>query len=54
MATFVTVVVPLAMIVLGVLLIHLLNRQHGEHRAAFHPGRSRAAVRGRRTRKEAG
>ncbi|MFF5185459.1 hypothetical protein ACFY30_17015 [Streptomyces sp. NPDC000345] len=54
MATFVTVVAPLAMIALGVLLIQLFNRQPGEHGAAFHHGRSRAAVRGRRPRKEAG
>jgi hypothetical protein len=36
---FVTVVVILAVIALGVLLIHLLNSQHGDRIAAFHYGR---------------
>ncbi|MEE1765016.1 hypothetical protein [Streptomyces sp. SP18BB07] len=40
MEIFVTVVVILAMIALGVLLIHLLNAQHGDRSAAFHYGRS--------------
>lgn len=46
METFVTVVVILAMIALGVLLIHLLNSQHDERIAAFRYNRSRSAVRG--------
>lgn len=46
METFVTVIVLLAMVALGVLLIHLLNNQHDERIAAFHYGRSRPAARG--------
>lgn len=46
METFVAVMVLLAMIVVGVLLIHLLNDQHDERIAVFHYGRSRSAVRG--------
>lgn len=46
METFVAVMVLLAMIVVGVLLIHLLNDQHDERIAVFHYGPSRSAVRG--------
>ncbi|MFI6009627.1 hypothetical protein ACIBAG_12505 [Streptomyces sp. NPDC051243] len=46
METFVTVIVILAMIALGVLLIHLLNSQHGDRIAAFHYGRSGLPVPG--------
>lgn len=46
METFVTVVVLLAMVGVGVLLIHLLNNQHDERITAFPYGRSRSAVRG--------
>ena len=46
METFVAVMVLLAMVVVGVLLIHLLNNQHDERIAAFHYSRSRSAVRG--------
>jgi hypothetical protein len=46
MEIFVTVLVILAMIALGVLLIHLLNSQHGDRIAAFHYGRSASAVPG--------
>ncbi|MFC9680298.1 hypothetical protein [Streptomyces sp. NPDC056948] len=40
METFVTVAVILGMIVVGVLLIRLLNSQHGDRMAAIHYGRS--------------
>ncbi|WTF07687.1 hypothetical protein OHB14_41995 [Streptomyces sp. NBC_01613] len=46
METFVTVAVLLAMVAVGVLLIHLLNNQHDERIAAFHYGRSWSAVHG--------
>ncbi|WP_369237112.1 hypothetical protein AB5J56_30535 [Streptomyces sp. R21] len=46
METLVTVVVLLAMVTVGVLLIHLLNNQHDERITAFPYGRSRSAVRG--------
>ncbi|WP_405638729.1 hypothetical protein [Streptomyces sp. NBC_00019] len=46
METFVTAVVLLAMVAVGVLLIHLLNTQHDERISAFPYGRSRATVRG--------
>jgi hypothetical protein len=46
METFVTAAVLLAMVAVGVLLIHLLNDQHDERIAAFPYGRSRSAVRG--------
>ncbi|MFD5842327.1 hypothetical protein [Streptomyces chartreusis] len=46
METFVTVIVILAMIALGVLLIHLLNSQHSDRIAAFHYGRSGMPVPG--------
>ncbi|MCG8966297.1 hypothetical protein [Streptomyces sp. CL12-4] len=46
MEIFVTMIVLLAVIALGVLLIHLLNAQHDERIAAFHYGRSRPAVTG--------
>ncbi|CAM5715007.1 ABC transporter substrate-binding protein OS=Streptomyces aurantiogriseus OX=66870 GN=GCM10010251_02220 PE=3 SV=1 [Streptomyces aurantiogriseus] len=46
METFVTVIVVLAMIALGVLLIHLLNSQHRDRIAAFHYGRSGTPVPG--------
>lgn len=40
MEIFLTLAVSLAMIVLGVLLIHLLNSQHGDGMSSFHYGRS--------------
>ncbi|MET7683988.1 hypothetical protein [Streptomyces sp. NPDC005423] len=40
METFVTVVVMVAMIGVGVLLLRLLNSQHGDRKSAFHYGRS--------------
>ncbi|MFF6983104.1 hypothetical protein ACFZAV_36730 [Streptomyces sp. NPDC008343] len=40
MQTFVIVIVTLAVIAFGVLLIHMLNLQHGDGMAAFHYGRS--------------
>jgi hypothetical protein len=46
MDIFVTVLVLLAIVAVGVLLIHLLNNQHDERIAAFHYGRSPSAVRG--------
>ncbi|MFI9762188.1 hypothetical protein ACIHFB_30155 [Streptomyces sp. NPDC051963] len=46
MDTFVTVLVLLAIVAVGVLLIHRLNNQHGERIAAFHYGRSQLVVRG--------
>ncbi|WP_329222153.1 hypothetical protein OG352_33710 [Streptomyces sp. NBC_01485] len=46
MVTFVTVIVILAMIALGVFLIHRLNTQHGERIAAFHYGRSGTPIEG--------
>lgn len=46
METFVTVAVLLAMVAVGVLLIHLLNNQHDERIDAFPYGRSRSALRG--------
>ncbi|MFD3581717.1 hypothetical protein [Streptomyces sp. NPDC058683] len=46
METFVTVVVLLAMVAVGVFLIHLLNNQHDDRISAFPYGRSRTAVRG--------
>jgi len=54
METFVTVVVVMAMIALGVVLIHLANRQRGDRIAAFHRGRSWATAWARGTRKEVG
>jgi len=54
METFVAVVVVMAMIALGVLLIHLANRQRAGRIAAFHRGRSWVAAWGHRTRKEVG
>jgi hypothetical protein len=44
--TVVTVVVLLAMVGVGVLLIHLLNNQHDERITAFPYGRSRSAAGG--------
>ena len=41
-----TVGVILAMIALGVVLIHLLNSQHSDHIAAFHYGHSGIPVAG--------
>lgn len=41
-----TVIVILAMIALGVLLIHRLNSQHSDRMAAFHYGRSGTPVQG--------
>ncbi|MFE7170257.1 hypothetical protein [Streptomyces sp. NPDC057616] len=46
METFVAVMALLAMVVVGVLLIHLLNNQHDARIAAFRYGRSRTDVRG--------
>ncbi|MGW0735004.1 hypothetical protein [Streptomyces sp. NPDC002851] len=46
METFVTVAVVVTMIALGVLLIHQLNSQHGDHSTAFHYGRSGTPVPG--------
>ena len=46
METFVTVITILAMIALGVLLIHLLNSQHSDRMTAFHYGRSGMPVPG--------
>ncbi|SES35857.1 hypothetical protein SAMN04487983_10456 [Streptomyces sp. yr375] len=46
MVTFVTVIVILAMIALGVLLIHMLNTQRGARVVAFHYGRSGTPVLG--------
>ena len=46
METFVTALVILAMIALGVFLIHLLDAQHGHRGAAFHYGRSGTPVAG--------
>lgn len=43
---FVALAVSVAMIVLGVLLIHLLNSQHGDGMASFHYGRSGMPVPG--------
>jgi hypothetical protein len=54
METFVTVVVVMAMIALGVLLIHLANRQRSDRISAFHRGRSWATARGSSTRKGVG
>ncbi len=45
METFVAVMALLAMVAVGVLLIHLLNNQHDERIAVFHYGRSRSTVR---------
>jgi hypothetical protein len=42
----VTVAVLTAMIALVVLLVHLLNSQHGDHMSAFHYGRSGLPVPG--------
>ncbi len=61
METFVTVAVVLGMIVVGVVLIRLLNSQHGDRMAAIQYGRTgmpvagpapsaRRKVRGRRER----
>jgi len=46
METFVTVAAIVAMIVIGVLLIRLLNSQHGDRMSAFHYGRSGMPVPG--------
>lgn len=46
METFVTVVLILAMIALGMLLIHRLNSQHSDRIAPFHYGRSGMPVTG--------
>lgn len=46
MEIFLTLAVSLAMIVLGVLLIHLLNSQHGDGMSSFHYGRSGMPVAG--------
>jgi hypothetical protein len=43
----VTIAAILALIVLGVLLIHRFDSQHDERITAFHYGRSRSPVRGR-------
>ncbi|MFD9320207.1 hypothetical protein ACFWDQ_21490 [Streptomyces sp. NPDC060053] len=46
METFVAVVAILAMITLGVFLIHRLNSQHSDRIAAFHYARSGTPVAG--------
>ncbi|MFC9132738.1 hypothetical protein ACFT4A_38695 [Streptomyces sp. NPDC057099] len=46
MQTFVTVAAILGMIVIGVLLIRLLNSQHGDRMAGVHYGRSGMPVQG--------
>ncbi|MCX4512226.1 hypothetical protein OHA27_18335 [Streptomyces sp. NBC_01619] len=46
----ITVSVIIAMIIIGVLMIHLLNGQHDERIAAFHYGDTRPGI-GRRSRK---
>ncbi|MFE6824845.1 hypothetical protein [Streptomyces sp. NPDC057690] len=46
MAAFVTVIVILAMIAVGVFLIHRLNPQHSERIAVFHYARSGTPVAG--------
>ncbi|MER5529888.1 hypothetical protein ABT075_35790 [Streptomyces sp. NPDC002677] len=46
-----TLAVVMAVIALGVLLIHLLDRRHSDGIAAFHHSHSRATLRGRRTRR---
>ncbi|MEU9266320.1 hypothetical protein AB0E04_12820 [Streptomyces sp. NPDC048251] len=46
METFVVVIVILAMIAVGVFLIHRLNSQHSERIAAFHYARSGTPVAG--------
>ncbi|MFF3941397.1 hypothetical protein [Streptomyces phaeofaciens] len=51
MEAFVTVVVVMAMIALGVLLIHLANRQHSDSITPFLRSRSQSTSRGRRSRK---
>ncbi|MFC5800952.1 hypothetical protein [Streptomyces formicae] len=50
METVITVSVIIAMIIIGVLLIHLLNGQHDERIAAFHYGDALPGV-NRRSRK---
>ncbi|MGW0698309.1 hypothetical protein ACWD0A_03015 [Streptomyces sp. NPDC002867] len=50
METAITVSVIIAMILIGVLLIHLLNGQHAERIAAFHYGEVVPGI-GRRRRK---
>jgi len=54
--TVITVAAIVAMIVVGVLLIHLLNGQHAERIAAFHYGRILPGIgqRGRKGRRSAG
>lgn len=51
METAITVAVIIAMIVVGVLLIHLLNSQHEERIAAFHYGDIMPGIGRRRSRK---
>ncbi|MGI5397972.1 hypothetical protein ACQEVG_00585 [Streptomyces sp. CA-135486] len=51
METAITVAVIIAMIVVGVLLIHLLNDQHEERIAAFHYGDIMPGIGRRRSRK---
>ncbi|MFD5336487.1 hypothetical protein [Streptomyces hawaiiensis] len=46
METFVTVALILGMIVVGVVLIRLLNSQHGDRMAAIHYGRTGMPVAG--------
>ncbi|MFE7778845.1 hypothetical protein ACFU5O_34215 [Streptomyces sp. NPDC057445] len=50
METAITVSVIIAMIIIGMLLIHLLNGQHDERIAAFHYGDAMPGI-GRRNRK---
>ncbi|MGA5203332.1 hypothetical protein [Streptomyces variegatus] len=54
MGTFVTVAVILGMIAFGVLLIRLLNSQHGDRMAAIHYGHTGMPVAGPAPRKARG
>ncbi|GHD19472.1 hypothetical protein GCM10010313_50710 [Streptomyces violarus] len=54
METFVTVAVILGMIVVGVVLIRLLNSQHGDRMAAIHYGHTGMPVAGPAPRKARG
>ncbi|MDW4907246.1 hypothetical protein RB628_18280 [Streptomyces sp. ADMS] len=46
METFVTVIVSIALVVVGVFLIHRLNSQHSDRIATFHYGHSGMPVAG--------
>ncbi|MDQ0844039.1 hypothetical protein [Streptomyces sp. V1I6] len=59
MGTIITVALIIAMIGLGMILIHRLNAQHGERIAAFHysdalPGTGRSRGKNRRSAEPAG